>query len=94
MDISSKTGQSSQSVPQEVSPPHSDGTFLQVEHLSKSHQEGGQNRIVLEDATAQFARGEFAVILGKSGTGKTRCSISLPGLTAPNRGTVWLDGQT
>ena len=41
-------------------------SFIRLEGLSKSFVEGGQTRAVLRDADAEFARGEFVAILGKS----------------------------
>lgn len=69
------------------------GSFLHLEKLSKSYQEGSQTRIVLNDASASFARGEFVAILGKSGTGKSTLLNVLAGIDEPDGGEIWLDGQ-
>ena len=45
--------------------------FLRFENLSKAYQEGDRTRVVLSEADADFAKGEFVAILGRSGRGKS-----------------------
>jgi putative ABC transport system ATP-binding protein len=70
-----------------------DQTFICLEHLSKSYQEGEQARIVLHGVDACFARGEFTAILGKSGSGKSTLLNLISGIDRSDNGCVWLNGQ-
>jgi putative ABC transport system ATP-binding protein len=67
--------------------------FVRLENLSKSYQEGTYTRVVLRDANATFARGEFAAILGRSGTGKSTLLNLISGIDRADSGSIWLDGQ-
>ena len=70
-----------------------DGAFLRFENLSKSYQEGERTRIVLQNADARFARGEFTAILGRSGSGKSTLLNLISGIDRADSGRLWLDGQ-
>jgi putative ABC transport system ATP-binding protein len=67
--------------------------FIRLENLSKSYQEGTHTRVVLRDANAVFAKGEFAAILGRSGTGKSTLLNLISGIDRADSGAIWLDGQ-
>jgi putative ABC transport system ATP-binding protein len=67
--------------------------FIRLENLSKSYQEGERTRVVLEAASARFVRGEFAAIVGKSGTGKSTLLNLIGGIDRADGGAVWLDGR-
>jgi ABC-type lipoprotein export system ATPase subunit len=43
-------------------------SYIRLEGLSKGYQESGHIRTVLRGADAEFARGGFVAILGKSGS--------------------------
>lgn len=47
----------------------------------------------VRNVTLEIQRGEFVVLAGPSGSGKTTLLNLLGGLTAPTRGSVWIDGQ-
>ena len=68
-------------------------TFIRLEDLSKSYQEGEHTRVVLQDVNATFAKGEFVAILGKSGTGKSTLLNLISGIDRADGGAVWLNGQ-
>jgi len=68
-------------------------SFIHFENLSKSYQEGMRQRVVLEDANATFQKGEFAAILGKSGTGKSTLLNLISGIDYPDNGSIWINGQ-
>jgi len=67
--------------------------FIRLENLSKSYQEGGSTRVVLREANATFARGEFVAIVGKSGSGKSTMLNLISGIDRADVGAVWLNGQ-
>jgi putative ABC transport system ATP-binding protein len=67
--------------------------FIQLENLSKSYQEGSHTRVVLRDVNAAFARGEFAAIVGRSGTGKSTLLNIISGIDRADSGHIWLDGH-
>ena len=67
--------------------------FLRFENLSKSYQEGDRTRVVLQNADAQFAQGEFVAILGRSGSGKSTLLNLLSGIDRADSGRLWLGGQ-
>ena len=46
-------------------------TFLRFHDLTKSYYEGDVQRIVLQNAHAEFLPGEMTAIIGKSGSGKS-----------------------
>ncbi len=93
MDLPPKSSSVPGVTPQTFSQPDSETHLLHVENLSKSYQEGVQHRVVLNGATARFASGEFTVILGKSGTGKSTLLNIIAGIDNADSGTVWLDGK-
>ena len=51
-------------------------------------------RIVLDDVSFEVRAGEVFGILGPNGSGKSSLMRGLTGLHRPDRGTLWLDGQT
>ncbi len=68
-------------------------TFIRLGGLAKSYQEGGHRRVVLQDADATFAKGEFVAILGKSGSGKSTLLNLISGIDRVDGGEVWVNGQ-
>jgi putative ABC transport system ATP-binding protein len=67
--------------------------FIRLHGLSKSFQEGAQTRDVLREADAEFARGEFVAILGKSGTGKSTLLNLISGIDLVDGGDIWVNGR-
>jgi len=68
-------------------------SFIRLESLSKSFQEGTHTRVVLRDANAVFARGESVAIQGSSGSGKSTLLNVISGIDRADSGAVWLDGR-
>ena len=68
-------------------------TLIRLEKLSKSYQEGELTRVVLRDAAATFARGEFTAILGKSGSGKSTLLNLISGIDRADAGAIWFAEQ-
>jgi putative ABC transport system ATP-binding protein len=70
-----------------------DESFIRLANLSKAYQEGDRRRVVLQDASVEFARGEFVALLGRSGSGKSTQLNLLSGIDRPDGGQVWIGGQ-
>ena len=67
--------------------------FLRFHDLSKSYHEGDVRRVVLQNAHAEFQRGEITAILGKSGSGKSTLLNLISGIDAADSGQIWVDDQ-
>lgn len=63
-------------------------TLIQLKQLSKSFDEGGTIRTVLDELTCEFKEGEFVCLLGRSGSGKSTLINLIAGLDAPSNGEV------
>ncbi|WP_299488613.1 ABC transporter ATP-binding protein [Acaryochloris sp. IP29b_bin.137] len=70
---------------------HNIPTFVQLDRLTKSFQEGLVDRQVLREITATFATGEFVVLLGQSGSGKSTLLNLLSGIEQPTTGQVTIN---
>ena len=70
-----------------------DQSFIRLDGLSKSYEEGGQTRTVLHEAEAEFARGEFVAIVGKSGSGKSTLLNLISGIDLVDQGDISVNGQ-
>lgn len=66
--------------------------IVQIRKLSKTFQEGGRSRTVLDELTADFLEGEFAVLLGRSGSGKSTLLNLISGIEKPTNGEVEVNG--
>ena len=67
--------------------------FLEVRGLSKSFPSPAGVRHVLKDVRLDVEHGEFVSIVGAMGSGKSTLLSLLAGLTAPDAGSVLLDGK-
>ena len=67
--------------------------FVRLQGLSKAYQEGDRQRVVLQNASAEFHRGEFIALLGRSGSGKSTLLNVVSGIDRPDSGQVWIGGQ-
>ncbi|MBE5944005.1 MAG: ABC transporter ATP-binding protein [Lachnospiraceae bacterium] len=63
--------------------------LLTVENISKSYD--GEE--VLEDVSIELGEGELVSVLGVSGAGKTTLFNIISGLTMPDKGRVFLEGE-
>jgi putative ABC transport system ATP-binding protein len=72
---------------------HPESDFIRLSGLSKSYREGERKRIVLDHASACFARGEFTALLGRSGSGKSTLLNLVSGIDRPDAGEVWVGPQ-
>ena len=68
--------------------------FLNIEKLTQKFPDGnGGEFTVFENASFGIEKGEFVVILGHSGCGKSTIMSILAGLAEPTKGAVVMDGQ-
>src|SRR5215207_11474915 len=67
--------------------------FLRFQDLTKSYYEGDVQRVVLQNAHAEFQPGQITAILGKSGSGKSTLLNLISGIDAPDSGQIWVNGQ-
>ena len=68
--------------------------YLSVEKLTQRFPDGtGGELTVFENASFRVEKGEFVVILGHSGCGKSTIMNILAGLGAPTSGVVKMDGE-
>ena len=67
--------------------------LIRLDRICKSFQEGGHERVVLHEVSAEFAPGEFVVLIGKSGSGKSTLLNLVSGIDTPTAGEVWVEGR-
>ena len=75
-----------------VTPPSPASPLIELRNLTKTFEEGGRKRTVLRGASAAIGRGELAVLVGRSGTGKSTLLNLLSGIDLPDEGEVVIDG--
>ncbi len=63
-------------------------SLIQLQGLSKTYREAGQDRVVLDELNREFHEGEFVCLLGKSGSGKSTLLNLISGIDAPTAGSV------
>lgn len=66
--------------------------LVEIRGLSKTYQEGGRRRAVLDAVDLDIQEGEFFVLLGKSGSGKSTLLNLLSGIDTPDAGQICLQG--
>jgi putative ABC transport system ATP-binding protein len=67
--------------------------LIRLDRVCKSFEEGRHQRVVLHEVSAEFAPGEFVVLVGKSGSGKSTLLNLVSGIDTPSSGQVWVAGQ-
>lgn len=67
-------------------------SFIHIQNLSKSYQEGDRQRKVFKDITLDIAQGEIIAILGKSGSGKTTLLNLMSGIDRVDSGDIFMEG--
>ncbi|MGM0168362.1 hypothetical protein IGI39_004117 [Enterococcus sp. AZ135] len=68
-------------------------TILEAKELSYFYQDGGRQRMILQDTSVTFEKGQFYTILGESGSGKTTFLSLISALDAPSSGQVLYNGE-
>ena len=66
---------------------------LEFKNVCKSFGEGAHRTDVLKDINLEVEDGEFLVLLGFSGTGKTTLNNLMTGLEQPSKGSVTFKGE-
>jgi putative ABC transport system ATP-binding protein len=67
--------------------------LVELRDLSKTYREGDVERAVLRGANASIRRGELAVLVGRSGSGKSTVLNLIAGIDVPTAGDVVIDGR-
>ena len=67
--------------------------YISLEHVVKRYQMGEVVITAVSDISFEIERGEFCVIVGPSGAGKTTVLNILGGMDACDEGTILVDGQ-
>ena len=68
-------------------------TILEAKDLSYFYQDGEKRRIILQDTSVKFEKGQFYTILGESGSGKTTFLSLISALDAPTAGEILYNGE-
>jgi len=67
---------------------------IELEKVTKIYNKSAKSdHIVLEDISFSIDEGDFVIILGESGCGKTTLLNMLAGLEQPTSGKIYIDGQ-
>ena len=67
-------------------------TYIQVKNSFKRYQVGETEIIANHDVNFDIEKGEFVIILGASGAGKSTVLNILGGMDTNDEGEVWIDG--
>ena len=67
-------------------------TYIQVKNSFKRYQVGETEIIANHDVNFDIEKGEFVIILGASGAGKSTVLNILGGMDTTDEGEVWIDG--
>jgi putative ABC transport system ATP-binding protein len=67
--------------------------LVHIRDLTKHYTEGSRSRLVFDHVNLEVQVGEFFVLLGKSGSGKSTFLNLLSGIDNPDSGQIVIDGQ-
>jgi putative ABC transport system ATP-binding protein len=68
-------------------------SFVTFENVCKYYQMGGNRIAAADHVSFTIEKGEFCVIVGPSGAGKTTVLNMLGGMDTCDEGKIWLDGE-
>ncbi len=68
-------------------------SYISLDHVVKRYQMGEVVILAVSDISFQVEKGEFCIIVGPSGAGKTTVLNILGGMDACDEGTILVDGQ-
>ena len=68
-------------------------TILEAKDLSYFYQDGEKRRMILQDTSVKYEKGQFYTILGESGSGKTTFLSLISALDAPTAGEILYNGE-
>jgi putative ABC transport system ATP-binding protein len=74
-------------------PAQESSVHIRLEAVCKDYDEHGRPHKVLDGVTAEIARGELVVLVGRSGSGKSTLLNIIGGLDRPSRGEVHIGGE-
>jgi NitT/TauT family transport system ATP-binding protein len=81
------------SQPAAAATPHDSGAIA-IAGVTKTYDSAGRKTTAISNINLDIEPGEFVVLLGRSGCGKTTLLRSLAGLLAPSAGSIAIDGQS
>lgn len=81
------------SPPAAAARPAGGATPLRVERLTKRFRQGGRTVEALTEVSLAVAPGEFVAVMGASGSGKSTLLHLAAGLTPPDGGRVFVEGE-
>ncbi len=67
--------------------------YIEFDHITKKYEVGEQEILALDEASFVVEKGEFAMILGASGAGKTTALNILGGMDVTTSGRLVVDGR-
>jgi len=67
--------------------------LIRIRDLSKTYEEGGKTRLILDQVSLDIMEGEFFVLLGKSGSGKSTLLNLISAIDKADQGTIAI-GET
>ena len=70
------------------------GPLIEFRNLSKSYREAERDHLVFEDVNAEINEGEFVVLVGKSGCGKSSLLNLISGIDALSSGDIFVNNES